>query len=351
MEGKLTVAAVMGDGQMGLVEEDIPATAAGCVLLEVKSSLVSPGTELRGWRGLAEDKARPSAGARPRPFGYSNSGIVLEAAEGVEQFQVGDRVAAIGGGYARHATYALVPQHLCVALPDDVTFDQGAYAMISSTALHALRRGDPGFGEYCCVVGLGLVGQLTAQLYQLAGNYVIGWDMIGRRNEIAAGWGIDATVVDGLQDEVELTHAFTHRNGLDSAVIAFGGDGTAAVEKLTQVMKLSPDGHQMGQIVVVGGAYIDLPATLWNVDIRRSSRTGPGYHDEDWERGLNYPEVFMRWTTRTNMELCMRLIGEGKLDVDCLTTHTMPLERIEEEIVAIISEPDDILGVIFQMNR
>ena len=51
----------------------------------------------------------------------------------------------------------------------------------------------------------------------------------------------------------------------------------------------------MGQITVVGGASIDLPATLWNVDIRRASRTGPGYHDEAWERGEGYPPVFMRW--------------------------------------------------------
>ena len=51
------------------------------------------------------------------------------------------------------------------------------------------------------------------------------------------------------------------------------------------------------------------------------------------------------------MELCMRLIGEGKLDVDCLTTHTIPLESVEKEIASIIDKPDDILGVIFQMNR
>ena len=116
-------------------------------------------------------------------------------------------------------------------------------------------------------------------------------------------------------------------------------------------MKLSPDGHQMGQITVVGGANIDLPATLWNVDIRRASRTGPGYHDEAWERGEGYPSVFMRWTTQTNLELCMRLIAEGKLDVDCLTTHRIPLERAEEEIAAIIDDPDEILGLVFQMNR
>ena len=110
----------------------------------------------------------------------------------------------------------------------------------------------------------------------------------------------------------EATLAFTGRIGLDSAVWRFGGDATEAVAKLTQCMKVSPDGHQMGQITVIGGANIDLPATLWNVDIRRASRTGPGYHDEAWERGEGYPPVFMRWTTKTNLELCMRLIAEGK---------------------------------------
>ena len=351
MRGKLTVAAVMPDGRIGLVEEDIPEVADGCVLLEVKSSLVSPGTELSGWRGLARGDSRAGSGGRPRPFGYSNAGVVLEVGQGVIGLRPGDRVAAIGGGYARHATHALVPQNLCVALPDGVTFDQGAYAMLSATAVQALRRGDPGFGELCCVVGLGLVGQLTARMYQLAGSYVIGWDMIAKRIEIATAWGIDAVVHSGREDEVEATLAFTGGSGLDSAVLAFGGDGTEAVAKLTRCMKLSPDGHQMGQITVVGGASIDLPATLWNVDIRRASRTGPGYHDEAWERGEGYPPVFMRWTTQTNLELCMRLIAEGKLNVDCLTTHRIPLERAEEEVAAIIDDPDEILGLVFQMNR
>ena len=61
--------------------------------------------------------------------------------------------------------------------------------------------------------------------------------------------------------------------------------------------------------------------------------------------------VFMRWTTRTNIELCLRLIAEGKVDVDCLTTHTIPLEDAEARIDAIIDDPDALLGVVFEMSH
>ena len=54
----------------------------------------------------------------------------------------------------------------------------------------------------------------------------------------------------------------------------------------------------------------------------------------------------MRWTTRTNLELCMRLIEEGKLKVDGLTTHRVALVRIDEETQAALDEPDEILGMV-----
>ena len=79
----------MPNGRIGLVEEDIPEPAVGCVLLEVKSSLVSPGTELSGWRGLARGDSRAGPGSRPRPFGYSNAGVVLEVGQEVNRTQTG----------------------------------------------------------------------------------------------------------------------------------------------------------------------------------------------------------------------------------------------------------------------
>ena len=344
---KRKVAAVCGDGHIRLVEQDVPALEAGGVLVEVHASLVSPGTELGGWRSLSAKRGNPDAGAEPRPFGYSNAGVVLAVGKGVVDVKGGDRVACIGAGYAMHTDYAVVPHHLTVPLPRRVTFVQGSYAMLAATALHALRRGEPGFGESVAVVGLGIVGQLTARLYQLAGNFVIGWDTIPFRVEIARLWGIDEAVLVGQADPVAATNRFTGDYGLDAAVLAFGGSGDSAMESIEQCMKCSPDGHLMGRVVVVGNPQLKYPGTLTNMDIRRASRTGPGYHDEAWEFGPGYPPVFMRWTTRTNLALCMRLIAEGRLDVDVLTTHKIPLAHVEDATAAILDDPDSILGVVF----
>ncbi|MGD0111271.1 MAG: zinc-binding alcohol dehydrogenase [Armatimonadota bacterium] len=351
MAKKRKIAAVMGNGHIGLVEEDVPTVRPGTVLLEVWNSLVSPGTEVGGWRGLKRQLEKPSQNPKPRPFGYSNAGVVIEVGDGVTEFKAGDRIAAVGGGYAMHTDYALVPHNLCVALPAGVSFAQGSYAMLTATAMHALRRGEPQFGEFVAVVGLGLVGQLAARLHQLAGGYVIGWDMIPFRSKVAKGWGIDAVAVVGAEDEVAITNDFTCGYGLDGAVFAFGGDGTRALESVRKCLKCTSDGHRMGRIVVVGGANFDYKFGLTNADLREASRTGPGYHDEEWEVGPAYPPTVMRWTTRTNLELCMRLMSEGKVNVDCLTTHTIPLADVDARIAEILKDPDAILGVVFEMKR
>jgi threonine dehydrogenase-like Zn-dependent dehydrogenase len=348
---KRKVAAVCGDGHIRLVEQDVPELVPGAVLVNVRASLVSPGTELGGWRALRDSRDNPDTEKQPKRFGYSNAGVVAAVGEGVEEFSAGDRVACVGAGYALHTDHAVVPHNLCIALPDEVSFARGSYAMLLATAMQSVRRAEPEFGENVAIAGLGIVGQLTARLHQLAGNYVIGWDTIGFRTETAKRWGIDAVATIGVDDEVEVTQKFTRGYGLDTAVIAFGGNADKAVDSIVECMKISPDGHRMGRVVVVGGANFAYTKALTNMDIRRSSRTGPGYHDEAWEFGPDYPPVVMRWTTRTNLELCMRLLAEGKVDVDALTTHTVPLDLVDEETSKIIEDPDGVLGVVFTMNE
>jgi threonine dehydrogenase-like Zn-dependent dehydrogenase len=44
----------------------------------------------------------------------------------------------------------------------------------------------------------------------------------------------------------------------------------------------------------------------------------------------------------------MRLLAEGRIDVDSLTTHRIKLEEAEKEIHAALTHPDGMLGVIFK---
>jgi threonine dehydrogenase-like Zn-dependent dehydrogenase len=56
----------------------------------------------------------------------------------------------------------------------------------------------------------------------------------------------------------------------------------------------------------------------------------------------------MRWTTKTNLKLCMWLISKGKVNDDALTTHRIKLTEVEHEIDKALVNPDSILGVVFK---
>ncbi|HRU06012.1 MAG TPA: alcohol dehydrogenase catalytic domain-containing protein [Candidatus Brocadiia bacterium] len=345
------VGALDGTGHAVVVTEPVPPLAKGCLLVETHASLISPGTELSQAKLQRKDPAAQAG--QPRPFGYQNAGVVLKVGEGVKEFKPGDRVACMGAG-ARHANYCVVPKNLCARMPDNVSFEQGAFCHLAMTSLHAVRRGEPELGENLLVVGLGLVGQMAARLGQIAGMYVMGWDIEPFRCELAKRWGIDDTAVVGQEDETAKARAFTRNLGFDMAVMAFGGDGTKAFQSVKNVMLLSPDTHQMGRICLVGGLRTELAwgANLGNLDLRCCSRTGPGYHDDPWEVGeIEYPPVFIRWTTRSNMEYVLRLMSEGKFDVNCLVSHRLPLSKIDEAVTAHIDQPNATMGTLLLMDH
>ncbi|MAE60290.1 MAG: hypothetical protein CMJ49_02920, partial [Planctomycetaceae bacterium] len=135
----------------------------------------------------------------------------------------------------------------------------------------------------------------------------------------------------------------------------FGGEASETVRHLAKSLKRLPDGHPCGRIVVVGNptfSFGDLEAdAMTNVDIRRAARTGPGYHDERWEFGVPYPDVLVRWTTRTNLDLCMRMIADGRLNVEPLTTHRVRLDRVDEQTSAILDSPAEALGVVIEYQE
>ena len=208
---------------------DIPTSGAspGCVLVQNVVSLVSAGTE-RTLVTFGEKKLIGKALARPdlvwqvfdkakregliaavdtvrsrldQPLamGYSCSGTVLALGENITGIQPGDRVACAGSGYAVHAEVVKVPENLAVKLPDEVDYESGAFVALGTIALHGLRLAQLELGESVAIIGLGLVGNIAAQLAKSAGCRVVGLDPNPVRCRLAKRLGCDIAVTSEPQ--------------------------------------------------------------------------------------------------------------------------------------------------------
>jgi threonine dehydrogenase-like Zn-dependent dehydrogenase len=344
---KRLVAALDGAGRVSVIEEPVPELRPGSVLVEVESSLISPGTELGGVPARRRD---PDPEKPPRRFGYGNAGVVLAVGRDCPRIEPGQRLACMGAGYALHATHAVVPRNLTVPVPEGLSPDLAAFGHLAATALWAVRRARVEFGAHLAVFGLGIIGQVAAQVARASGAHVMAVDGLEFRREIARRCGADL-VADPQDAALErLAAGFTRGYGLDAAILAFGGEKTAALEVAGRMMKLAPDGHRYGRISIVGGGEFraDFPQQFGNIDICASSRPGPGYHDEAWEFGRDYPPVFVEWTTRRNMEECLLFAARGRLDLGALVTHRFPLAEAPAACEELIAHPERALGVVLR---
>ena len=184
-------------GETTVAEVPVPKPKAGQALVRNAASLVSAGTErmlveFAGKSMLGKARSRPdlvrqvldkarreglltTAEAalnrldQPMPLGYSSAGTIVALGEDMSGFQVGDRVACSGGGYAVHAEYVTVPQNLLTRLPDEVDFDSAAFTTLGAISLHGFRLAKVGLGSSVVVIGLGLLGLLAAGIARAAG--------------------------------------------------------------------------------------------------------------------------------------------------------------------------------------
>lgn len=332
-------------GQIGVREEPIPELVENTILVEVASCLVSPGTEL-GMAKMRREKGKDPGEAKP--FGYGNAGVVAEVGPGVEGVKPGDRLACMGGGFAIHSSHVVMPKNMVVPIPEGMSFDQATFAHLAATGMHAVRRGTLEFGQNIAVFGLGIIGQIISQIARLSGSHVMAIDLLDMRLGIAKKCGAHLTVNASQADPVELNADFTGGYGMDCAFVAFGGNITPAIKQIRGMLKKAPDTHKMGTIVIVGWGTMEaeFPVPFGNVDIRASSRPGPGYHDKAWEYGQDYPPVFVEWTTKRNMEECLRFASDGLLDLETLITHRMKLDDAPTGCEELIESPGTAMGVI-----
>ncbi len=339
-------------GKVELREVPQPSVGKNEVLVRTHASLISAGTErmmmdFAGKSLVGKAKERPDLASKvinkmqrdgvvdtlssvfarleePMPLGYSAAGEVVAVGSAVaHEFAIGDRVAVAGAGQANHAEVNAVPKNLCVKLPEGVEYAQGCYATLGAIALHGVRNADVKLGDRVLVVGLGLVGQLVSQLCAAAGARVAGVDMNLERCMLARQGGAQWAV--GPQGLAEGYKQFTDGRGFDTILICAATDSDGPIEQAAEWAR------DRATVILVGKVGTRFPYASYmkkELTVRVSRSYGPGRYDPAFEvQGMSYPVGFVPWTERENLGEVVRLIGNGRLKVDLLTTHTFPLEE------------------------
>jgi len=363
-------------GKLALKEVPAPKARPGHVLVRTRTSLISAGTERmvvafarKSLAGKARarpdlvrkviDKARrdgPAATLRavmarldePLPLGYSAAGEVVALGAGAEgAFRVGQRVAIAGAGLANHAELNLVPVNLAAPVPDDVNDEEACFGTLGAIALHGVRNMGLQFGDCAAVIGAGLVGQLAAQLLDLAGIRVAVFDYDARRLDLARygraelAWNLS----DG--DPAEAVLDMTGGRGCDGVLIAAA---TETSEPFALAASLARDRARVSLVGITGTEfpYRDFMHKELSVVVSRSY--GPGRYDADYEaRGMKYPEGYVPWTETRNLEHVLRIMSRRKdhrLAVEPLISHRFPFDKAEDAYALVTEKSEPHLGVV-----
>jgi predicted dehydrogenase/threonine dehydrogenase-like Zn-dependent dehydrogenase len=261
---------------------------------------------------------------QPLPLGYCNVGKVIAVGEGVSEFNIGDRVASNGA----HAEVVCIPKNLVALIPDAVSDEEAAFTVIGSIGLQGIRLLNPTFGETIVVIGMGLIGLLTAQMLKANGCQVIGVDLDQSKLDLAKTWGIIPFNPKSDGDIVKFVENYTNGIGCDGVIITAS---TKTDEIISQAARMS---RKRGRIILVGVVGLNISRAEFyekELTFQVSCSYGPGRYDENYEqRGQDYPLSFVRWTEKRNFEAILQAIASGNIKVKEMITEVVAIEDYQK---------------------
>jgi predicted dehydrogenase/threonine dehydrogenase-like Zn-dependent dehydrogenase len=319
-------------GDVVVKEVSQPALEEYSVLVAVHYSFMSPSMErdLIGGKGsgvfsgiskkIQRAMTAPELSAEKNTksnavyaLGYSCSGRVMATGKKVHKFRVGDWVACAGAGYAHHADMVSVPESLVVKIADKKNVKAASLTAVGAVALQSVRRAKLQLGDTVCVVGLDLVGQLTAQLARLSGATVIGIDSHKPKLDLATSFGIDYAL--DINDDASITDIklLTEQHGVDATIVTGTFSNHKEVECALEVTR------KKGRIVLTHDVDLNLDRERLHqreIDVLIACSCGPGRHDLSYEEsGHDYPYAYVRWTENRNMRAFLHKVETNEINI------------------------------------
>ena len=314
------------DGSIQLQENEIREPKSDEVVVKTHRTLISAGTE------LGNQELKRTTDYLP---GYSNAGRVAAVGSDVNTFAVGDRVLSLG----KHASYVTVkttPQAL-VRIPQNVSYEDAAFGVLGSVAMHGIRKAKIELGEYIAISGMGLVGQLALQIASGLGcEALISVDLCDMRLELAGKNGADHVLNPGCCDLRTEIDTITKGKGLDCIIEASGYP-----RALISAFDLSRIG---GRIVLLG--------SIWH---RKIEVDFMELHEKELTLiGCHQPKcpvaetIYFPWTQQYNRRQMLRMIDDGRINAKPLITHRFSYTSVAEAYRLLREEKNQAIGVILE---
>lgn len=339
-----------GPRTVGFAAEEERALRAGEVRVRTLLSGISTGTELttyrgtnpylhKGWdpeRRLFVANAEPASLAYPMAnWGYEEVGEVVEVGAEVADLPVGTVVYGTWGHRTSQVLEAAYARER--VLPPEADPLLGIFSHIGPIALNGVLDGAIRVGETVAVFGLGVVGQLVAQLARLSGAEVIGIDLIPLRIEIARRIGIDHVIDGSRRSAAEEIKALTKGRGADVCFEAAGA--TAALHEAIRACAYSSK-------VVALGFYQGEPRGLYlgeefhhnRINVVCSQISGVA------------PDLQHRWNRLRLVHTFMDLAISGRVQVRPLITHVRPAAEAGELFALLDERPGEVLQAVLDFR-
>ena len=362
----------ISSGKTSVEEIPCPAITNQEILIRTKASIISAGTEkmlveFGKANYLSKIKKQPdkvkdvlnkikSDGIsstfeavktkldQPISLGYSNVGIVEKVGSKVKGFKIGDRVVS----NAPHAEFVCASENLVASIPDNVDDESACFTVLGAIGLQGIRLADPKFGETVVVIGLGLIGILTAQMLKANGCKVIGIDPVKIKRELAESLGIKTYYSENKVDIIQWINAYTREIGADAVIITASTSSTEPIHTAAEISR------KRGKIILVGVTGINIRRDLFyekELTFQVSCSYGPGRYDKSYEKeGSDYPIGYVRWTEKRNFEAVLEALSKRELRIDKLITHKFKIENAEKAYETLISD-NNSLGIIINYSN
>ena len=337
--------------RMGFESFDDPPLGQHEVRLRTLYSGISAGTEMTAYRGsnpyltkqwdAKKRLFRPSdSPSQPYPlsgWGYEEVGEVIEVSSDVATLKVGDILYGTWGHRTQHilqedyANQRIKPEGLEPIL--------AIYSHLGPIALNGILDANIHVGETVAVFGLGVVGQVIAQLARLSGANVIGVDLIEKRLELAKELG---AIKYGLNPRdgsaAERIKEMTNGRGADVTIEVTGS--TRALHEAVRATAYS------ARVVALGFFQGEAQGLLLGEEFHHNRISLVCSQISNVDPALSY-----RWDRLRLIHTIMDLQAKGSLNLRPVITHIIPFKKAAEAFRILDETPDQALQVVLDFSE